>query len=178
MDYRHRCIRPAFLFCALVLAGVASAAQSGALTKGDRTFIEKAAKGGVAEVELGNLAQQKAQNQQVKDFASRMVKDHSKANDELKGIASAKGVTVPAEMDKSAVKEKEKLEKLAGAKFDREYMSHMVKDHKKDVKEFADEAKNAKDPDVKNFAASTLPTLQEHLKLAQAAERAAKNQPK
>ena len=176
MIQRYCC--PAFIFCALAIAGAASAAQTGALTKGDRTFIEKAAKGGVAEVELGNLAQQKAQNQQVKDFAARMVKDHSKANDELKSIASAKGVTVPAEMDKSAVKEKEKLEKLAGAKFDREYMGHMVKDHKKDVKEFANEAKNAKDSDVKNFAATTLPTLQEHLTLAQAAERAAKSQPK
>jgi len=81
-------------------------------------------------------------------------------------------------MDKSALKEKEKLEKLAGAKFDREYMGHMVKDHKKDVKEFANVAKNAKDSDVKNFAATTLPTLQEHLTLAQAAERAAKSQPK
>ena len=174
----NRYTHPAFMFCALAIAGAASAAQSGALAKGDRTFIEKAAQGGIAEVELGNLAQQKAQNQQVKDFAARMVKDHSKANDELKSIASAKGVTVPAEMDKSAVKEKEKLEKLADAKFDREYMGHMVKDHKKDVKEFADVAKNAKDSDVKNFAATTLPTLQEHLTLAQAAERAAKSQPK
>jgi putative membrane protein len=171
----HRYTRPAFMVAALIIAGVASAAQSNTLTKGDRAFIEKAAKGGVAEVELGNLAQQKAQNQQVKDFAARMVQDHSKANEELKSIASAKGVAVPAEMDKSVLKEKEKLEKLAGAKFDREYMSHMVKDHKKDVKEFANEAKNAKDGDVKNFAAATLPTLQEHLKLAQAAERAAKS---
>jgi len=176
MIYRYS--RPAFMAAALLLAGIASAAQSGALAKADRAFIEKAAQGGVVEVELGNLAQQKAQNQQVKDFAARMVKDHSKANDELKSIASAKGVTVPAEMDKSAVKEKEKLEKLEGARFDREYMGHMVKDHKKDVKEFAKEARNAKDSDVKNFAATTLPTLQEHLNLAQAAERAAKSQPK
>ena len=77
----NRYTHPAFMFCALAIAGAASAAQSGALAKGDRTFIEKAAKGGIAEVELGNLAQQKAQNQQVKDFAARMVKDHSKAND-------------------------------------------------------------------------------------------------
>ena len=174
----HRYTRLAFIVATLIISGVASAAQSGTLTKGDRTFIEKAAKGGVAEVELGNLAQQKAQNQQVKDFAARMVQDHSKANEELKSIASAKGVAVPSEMDKSALKEKEKLEKLTGAKFDREYMGHMVKDHKKDVKEFANEAKNAKDGDVKNFAAATLPTLQEHLKLAQAAERAAKSRPK
>ena len=166
MNKRHT--RPAFMFCALAIAGAASAAQSGALAKGDRTFIEKAAKGGIAEVELGNLAQQKAQNEQVKDFAARMVKDHSKANDELKSIANAKGVTVPAEMDKSAVKEKEKLEKLAGAKFDREYMDHMVKDHKQDVAEFKKQADSGKDPQIKAFAAKTLPTLQEHLKLAEA----------
>ena len=122
----HRYTRPAFMIAALMIAGVASAAQSGTLRKGDRTFIEKAAKGGVAEVELGSLAQQKAQNQQVKDFAARMVQDHSKANEELKSIASAKGVAVPSEMDKSALKEKEKLEKLTGAKFDREYMSCLL----------------------------------------------------
>lgn len=176
MKYRHL---PLTTFCAAVMfSGLAPAATTTAdtLARGDRNFIEEAAKGGLAEVELGNLAQQKAQNQQVKDFGARMVQDHSKANDELKKVAAAKGVQVPAGLDKSAQKEKDKLEKLSGAKFDREYMSHMVKDHKKDVKEFDKQARSSKDADVKQFAAATLPTLQEHLKLAQAAEQAAKNE--
>ena len=160
------------------MAQNAPAAKGSSLSVKDKTFMKKAAKGGMMEVAMGKLAEQNGQSEDVKSFGKRMVTDHSKANDELKSIASAKGVTVPAEMDKSALKEKEKLEKLAGAKFDREYMGHMVKDHKKDVKEFANVAKNAKDSDVKNFAATTLPTLQEHLTLAQAAERAAKSQPK
>ena len=168
--------RPFLLASALAAATFAVA--QGTVPAADRAFAEKAAMGGAAEVQSGRMAEQKGMNSQVKQFGARMVQDHSKANEELKSIASAKGVAVPAEMDKSVLKEKEKLEKLAGAKFDREYMSHMVKDHKKDVKEFANEAKNAKDGDVKNFAAATLPTLQEHLKLAQAAERAAKSQPK
>jgi putative membrane protein len=172
----------ALALAALLMAGVASAAQpntntnaSNALSKDDRAFVAKAAKGGMAEVELGNLAQQKAQNQQVKDFGARMVKDHGKANDELKSIASTKGIALPGDLDKSVMKEKDKLEKLSGAKFDREYMSHMVKDHKKDIKEFEKQAKSGKDGELKNFAATTLPTLQEHLKLAQEAERAAKS---
>lgn len=167
------------LFIALMSAGLATAADNSknnnALPRGDQNFVMEAAKGGLAEVELGNLAKEKAQNQQVKDFASRMVEDHSKANDELKTIASSKGVQLPATVDKSTQKEKDKLSKLSGAKFDREYMSHMVKDHKKDVKEFSKEAKAAKDTEVKNFASTTLPTLQEHLQMAQSTEQAVKN---
>ena len=169
------------IFVALMSAGIATAADTNksnsgnALPRADHSFITEAAKGGLAEVELGNLAKDKAQNQQVKDFAARMVQDHSKANDELKTIASSKGVQLPTEVDKSTQKEKDKLSKLSGAKFDREYMSHMVKDHKKDVKEFSKEAKSAKDTEVKNFASTTLPTLQEHLQMAQSTEQAVKN---
>ena len=162
------------LFVALMSAGIAVAADSGSLSGADRNFVLEAAKGGMAEVELGNLAKDKAQNPDVKSFAQRMVDDHSKANDQLKGLASSKGVQLPTSLDKSAQSEKDKLSKLSGAKFDHEYMEHMVKDHKKDVKEFEKQAKNGKDSDVKNFASQTLPTLQEHLKLAQSAEQSAK----
>src|SRR4051812_35150399 len=103
------------IFVALMSAGLASAADSGSLAGSDRNFIVEAGKGGMAEVELGNLAKDKAQNQEVKDFAARMVRDHSKANDELKTIASSKGVQLPTALDKSAQKEKEKLDKLSGA---------------------------------------------------------------
>ena len=125
-------------------------------------------------MELGQIAQQKAQNPQVKEFAGRMVQDHGKANEELKTLASSKGVQVPGETDRSHKHKAESLNKKSGDKFDHEYMDEMVKDHKKDVKEFEKQAKNAKDADVRSFASKTLPTLQEHLKMAQAAQRAVK----
>jgi len=141
--------------------------QSTQLARGDRKFIEEAAAGGLAEVQLGKLAQQKSQSTQVKDFGARMVQDHGKANDELKAIADSKGVQVPAAPDKSHQKDVDKLSKLSGAQFDREYAAHMLSDHRKDVSEFRKEADQAKDSDVKAFAGKTLPTLQEHLTLAQ-----------
>jgi len=145
------------------------------LSRGDRKFIEEAAKGGMAEVQLGKLAAEKAQNPQVKQFGQRMVDDHTKANSQLQQIASTKNVSLPQDVDRSHRREYERLQKLSGADFDREYMKHMVSDHKKDVKEFQKTAKSAKDPDLKNFAQTTLPTLEEHLRQAQTDEAAVKS---
>lgn len=139
----------------------------GALASGDRKFVEKAVGGSMLEVQLGQMAQQKAANEQVKQFGAKMAEDHAKAGDELKQIATAKGAQVPASVDKSHQKDVQKLEKLSGAQFDREYMKMMVADHKKDVSEFQKQAKSGKDAELKSFAAKTLPTLQEHMKLAQ-----------
>ena len=152
-------------------------AGASSLSAGDRKFVETAAKDNVAEVELGKVAQQKAQNAQVKEFAGRMVQDHGKASEEVKGLAANKGVQLP---DQAAAvkKESDELNKKAADKFDREYMEKMVKDHKKDVKEFEKQAKNAKDADVRAWAAKTLPTLQEHLKMAEAAQAAVKGSAK
>jgi putative membrane protein len=96
------------------------------------------------------------------------VQDHSKANDELKQIAAGKGLQLPSAPDAHHHQEMAKLQKLSGAEFDRAYMDHMVKDHKQDVAEFRKQADSGKDPQIKAFAAKTLPTLQEHLKLAEA----------
>jgi len=153
-------------------------AQSSKVSSSDRKFIEKAAQGGMAEVQLGKLATEKASAPEVKQFGQRMVDDHGKANDQLKQLAGQKGVTLPTTMDKSAQKEYDRLSKLSGAEFDREYMKHMVSDHKKDVGDFKKEAGKAKDADLKQFAASTVPTLEEHLNLAKAAEQVAKNEGK
>ncbi len=145
------------------------------LPRGDRQFVEEAASGGMLEVELGKLAQQKGTSEQVKQFGSRMVADHGKANDELKSVATAKGMTVPTAMERKHQRDMDRLSKLSGAAFDREYMKLMVSDHKKDVSDFQKEARNGKDPEVKAFAAKTLPTLQEHLQMAQTADAAARN---
>jgi putative membrane protein len=159
--------------------GSAATASRGAsdakLAHHDRKFVEDAAKGGMAEVQLGQLAAQKAQSAEVKQFGQKMVDDHTKANDQLKQLASDKGIELPTDVDSSARREHDKLSKMSGDDFDREYMKHMVSDHKKDVKDFADEAKSGKDADVKSFASQTLPTLQQHLQLAEQTDAAVRS---
>jgi len=154
-------------------AGAQTAASSN-VPKEARTFVHEAAIGGMTEVKLGNLAQQQASSAQVKQFGARMVKDHSQANAELKQVASSKGIEVPAELDSKHQKDVDALQKKQGADFDKAYMDHMVKDHKKDVSEFKKEASSGKDADIKAFAAKTLPTLEEHLQLAESTDAAVK----
>ena len=133
----------------------------------DQKFMKQAADGGMAEVELGQLAVEKAARPEVKKFGQRMVDDHGKANEQLKSIAGRKGVTLPSQPSARHQATKDELSKLAGEQFDNAYMAEMLKDHQKDVAEFRRASESAKDPDVKNFAAQTLPTLQDHLKQAQ-----------
>ena len=132
------------------------------LSSTDEKFVLDAANGGMAEVQLGQLAQEKAQSQAVKDFGKRMVQDHSQANDQLKQIASSKGLAIPSEVKGDEREHYDKLAKLSGAEFDKAYVKMMIADHKKDIKEFEKEAKKGKDADVKAFASNTLPTLQQH----------------
>jgi len=146
-----------------------ASAQHGDQGKGagpDTAFAKEAAVGGMAEVELGNLAKEKASNNDVKQFGDRMVTDHSKANDELKQWASQKKVTLPEKLDQKHQATRDRLAKLSGAAFDREYMHEMVMDHQHDVAAFTRESKTGKDPDLKAWAGKTLPTLQDHLKMA------------
>jgi len=129
-------------------------------------FAKEAAIGGMAEVELGKLAKDKGSSDAVKQFGQRMVDDHSKANDELKSVAKQKNIDLPTSLDAKHQAVVDRLSKLSGAEFDRAYSSEMLKDHEQDVKEFQKEANSGIDPDMKNFASKTLPTLQEHLKMA------------
>ncbi len=141
----------------------------------DKGFTMKAAEGGMAEVELGKLAQQKGSSDQVKQFGSRMVDDHSKANAELTQLAGSKGITLPTDLDAKHKSELAKMQKLSGAQFDRAYMDGMVKDHKEDVADFRKESTSGKDSDIKAFAAKTLPTLEDHMKMAQSTDSAVKS---
>jgi putative membrane protein len=133
----------------------------------DETFVMNVAKDGMAEVELGKLASDKASSDEVKKFAQRMVADHSKANDELKGIAQSKNIAWPSELDPKAKATRDRLEKLSGAAFDRAYIQEMVTGHRKAVAAFKTESTSGNDPDVKAWAAKTLPTIDDHLKMAQ-----------
>jgi putative membrane protein len=149
-----------------------SKAEMSSTMKADQAFVTKAAQGGMAEVELGKLAQQKASSPEVKNFAQRMVDDHSKANDELKSIAEKKNITIPTAIDSKDKAEYNRLSKLSGTAFDRAYMDAMLKDHRTDVSEFQYEARAGQDADVRGFASKTLPTLQEHLKQAESTNSA------
>jgi putative membrane protein len=135
----------------------------------DRKFLTDAAAGGMYEVEAGKIAAEKAADPDVKAFGQKMVDDHGKANDKIKQIAGDKGVKLPTALGTLDKHNLEKLQKTNGADFDRLYISEMVKDHKKDVSDFQHVSKAAKDNDVKTFASDTLPTLQDHLKMAEAA---------
>ena len=141
--------------------------NAGAKPMTDQTFVTKAAAGGIAEVELGKLAQEKGTSDQVKSFAQRMVTDHSKANDELKTLAQNKNITLPTDIDPHDKALRDRLSKLSGPAFDHAYMQAMLTDHRKVVNEFRHESQIGKDPDIKAFASKTLPTIEEHLKLAQ-----------
>jgi len=141
-------------------------AQGKHTDKSDRTFVHMASSGGLAEVRLGQLAAERAYSAEVRQFGQRMVDDHTKANQELAAIAQAKNLQVATEMDKKHQAMADKLAKLSGAAFDREYMAAQVADHEHTVALFTTTAREGQDPELKTFASRTLPTLQEHLRMA------------
>lgn len=136
------------------------------LSSSDRKFMKEAAQGGLAEVQLGQIASQSGASDAVKQFGQRMVQDHTQANNQLQQLATQKGVTLPNNIDKQNQKVSQQLSKLSGASFDRAYINHMVEDHTKDVSLYQRQAQQGQDPNVKAFAAQTVPILQEHLQLA------------
>jgi putative membrane protein len=138
--------------------------EQGSVSAADKRFVENAAKGGMMEVAMGRAASSKAQNSEVKQFGARMVTDHSKANKELKSIASKKGLTIAKE------------EPSTNFKTDADYMQMMVKDHQKDLSEFQKEAKSGSDPDLKNFAEKTSKIISQHLSMARQISKSLKHE--
>jgi putative membrane protein len=134
----------------------------------EESFWTTAADGGLAEVEMGKLASQKAQNPDVKKFAQMMVSDHTKANNELKAIAAKQKITLPTEVGPRNRSTIDELNKLSGADFDREYVQAMVDDHEADVQLFEDQAEDETDAQAKAFAEKTLPVLRKHLEAIKA----------
>ncbi|MBC7930988.1 MAG: DUF4142 domain-containing protein [Rubrivivax sp.] len=133
----------------------------------DQKFAMEAAMGGMMEVELGRMAAQKGASDEVRQFGQRMVDDHTKAGDELKRIAEGKGMVLPTAPDPKHQMEMQKFSALSGEKFDKEYVKMMIKDRKKAVALFQKEASGGMDAELKSFASSTLPTLQEHWQMIQ-----------
>jgi len=134
-----------------------------AVDAGDAKFATTAAVGGMAEVALGKLALEKSTNAQVKEFATMMVSDHGKINEELMAIAKMKNITLPMTVDEDHQKKMDELSKKTGADFDKGYVSAMVDGHNSTLKLMNDEAKDGKDVDLKAFAAKTAPMVESHL---------------
>jgi len=158
-----------FVLPAAAMLALAAAPAMAALSPADRSFAENAAAGGLAEVALGQLALHNGSSQQVKAFGQQMVTDHGQANQELQQIAQTENLTLPTAPASKDQALQKKLSGLKGAAFDAAYTQDMIKDHKQDIAEFQREAQSGQDPALKAFAQKTLPTLQKHLQMAEAA---------
>lgn len=141
-----------------------SSAQN--LSSADRKFMTKAAEDGLAEVQMGQLAEQKGATPEVKNFGRELVTDHSKANSQLQQVAGSLGVTLPTQPTAHQKAAYDKLSKMSGAKFDSAFVNGQIKDHHRDIAAFQNEANHGSNPEVKNFAAQTIPVLQKHLETA------------
>ncbi|HVB56768.1 MAG TPA: DUF4142 domain-containing protein [Candidatus Acidoferrales bacterium] len=137
----------------------------------DASFAAEAASGGMAEVKRGQFAQEKSSSDVVKAFGNRMETDHSKADDQLKGIAARNNIALPSDLNQKDQAAYDRLSGLSGAEFDRAYARDMVTDHEKDIAAFKKESNSGTNEDIKNFASTTLTTLEEHLKLAREMEK-------
>lgn len=138
----------------------------------DTEFAVKAADGGMLEVRLGELAQQRGINPEVKNLGKMMVEDHKKANEELKALAQTKNISLPSVMSEDCQKTFDDIAAKTGEDFDDAFTDHMVKDHKKDIDAFKKEAEKGDDPDLKSWAQGKLTTLEHHLDMAKVAEKA------
>ena len=164
------------LLVAGMLLGQETTASKGAQdpavnTMADTQFAREAAAGGMAEVELGQLAQQKGSSEAVKNFGKMMVEGHSQANEKLTGIASEEKIRLAAGLSRQDQTTYDHLSSLSGDDFDKAYARHMVSNHVKDVAAFKKEAATGKNDAIRNFALEALPTLETHLKMAQELSR-------
>jgi putative membrane protein len=148
-----------------LLTGIA-VGQDGKISDMEQQFLEQAARAGTAEVKLGAMATERATSPEVQQFGQRMATDHTKANQELMAVAKAKDISVSTELDAQHQEAAEALSQMQGSDFDRAFMRHMVVDHDKAVQLFSTASHESEDTDIKAFATKTLPTLQEHLRMA------------
>lgn len=178
-QWKYAAIAVSFAFVGAGLAALTASAaprsesaKSTAKTKtsatmmSDTDFAKAAAEGGLAEVKLGELAEDKATSKTVKDLGQRMVDDHTKADDNLKTVAAKDNISIPSQMNARDQATYSRLSQLSGTAFDRAYARDMVRDHETDIAVFRHEANDGKDATIKSFAAQTLPTLEDHLKEA------------
>jgi putative membrane protein len=167
----------------LIVAGLLAAGRAGAadtttantasLSSKGASFVKEASAGNQSEIALAQLAQQKAQNPEVKNLAEMIQQDHQKAQEKLQTIAQAHGIALENSPTWSQKRAQSKLEKLNGAEFDQQYAKDMLEDHATDIKKFQKASQNIEDADVKQYAQDCLPTLQSHLTHAATAAKSA-----
>jgi len=153
----------------LMTSPLQAPASATGLSAADREFAMKAAKDGQAEVQLANMAEKKATGEKARSLATTLRTDHDRANAELMEIARRKGLNLDSAPTDEQKQTTDKLSSLTGAAFDREYAEGMVKDHHKAIELFERESRDGQDADLKAFATKVLPTLREHLQMAEAA---------
>lgn len=148
-------------------SGSAGSSAAGAVSKSDQTMMKDLAYANMSEIQAAKIAQQKSSNDNVKNFAQKMLDDHTKAQDQLQQLAQSKGVSLPTQLDKTHQSEINKLSALSGDKLDKTYMSREgISDHRKTHALLTRIEKHAKDQDLKTLASNLLPTINEHLQLA------------
>jgi putative membrane protein len=130
----------------------------------DKMFVKKAMQGNIAEVQLGELTLQKSNNDQVKQFARKMIDDHTKLNEQMRSVALQLSVEIPTEVSKKDKSLMNKMQALSGTAYDQAYIKEMVKDHKQDLSEFRMEASNG---NLKDAATQGSKVISEHLQMAQ-----------
>lgn len=150
--------------------------RAGIVSRQDRKFVEDAAVGGMAEVQLGQLASQRAQHPAVREYANQMVSDHTTANRRLMTIAATLGITPPEELDFRHRRLMKKLGKAEGREFDQDYIESMVKDHKKMAELMEDQIQEGQNPELKQLATDLLPRIREHQQMAERLEQQLKEQ--
>ncbi|HTZ59135.1 MAG TPA: DUF4142 domain-containing protein [Acidobacteriaceae bacterium] len=141
--------------------------QSGQPSPMDKMFVQQAMQGNKAQIQLAQLTLQKSDNQQVKQFAQRMIDDHTKLEQQMKPIAQQLDIAVPTQVSKKDRATMAKLQGLSGSAYDQAYIKDMVKDHKHDLSQFQTEASSGQDPTVKDAASEGSKVIAQHLQLAQ-----------
>ncbi|HUA64309.1 MAG TPA: DUF4142 domain-containing protein [Alphaproteobacteria bacterium] len=178
---KYSLLLPCLMMAVAQLAIVAAYADDstdnrGQFSASDYKFAKEAARGGKFEVTLGNVAASNSRNASVQQFGQQMVKDHGRAGQKLQQIATSKNATLPDELSAKQQREVDRLSKLTGPEFDKAYVACMIKAHKADEKAFKKASEEADDPDLRNFAATTLTMVRDHLRMAQDLESSVKNE--
>ena len=169
---KHTRLFALILACGTLSAQTSAQTKSGGTTRNsDLTFLREAIEGNLAEIQTGQLAEKNGASQVVKQFGQRMVADHTNLLEQAKSIAAAKGITPPTAPSAKDQATYRSLSSKTGNAFDTAYITDMISDHKEDISHFEQEANSGSDPDIRALASKALPTLQEHLRLAESAAR-------